>query len=82
MKLACNCFQNMSCFDVHLLFIKNTKPTNSKENKINYDVVLRHTLPVFKGLGRCPIISWDFAGAVSIFGPDAFLSSTNDLYQD
>ena len=30
------------------------------------DVVLRHT-----GLGRCPIVSWDFAGAVSIFGPDA-----------
>ena len=35
------------------------------------DVVLRHTLPVFTGLGRCPIVSWDFAGAVSIFGPDA-----------
>ena len=33
------------------------------------DVVLRHTLPVL--LGRCPIVSWDFAGAVSIFGPDA-----------
>ena len=29
------------------------------------------TLPVFTGLGRCPIVSWDFAGAVSIFGPDA-----------
>ena len=35
------------------------------------DVVLRHTLPIFTGLGRCPIVSWDFAGAVSIFGPDA-----------
>ena len=35
------------------------------------DVVLRHTLPVFTGLGRCPIVSWDFVGAVSIFGPDA-----------
>ena len=35
------------------------------------DVVLRHTLPVFTGLGRYPIVSWDFAGAVSIFGPDA-----------
>ena len=35
------------------------------------DVVLRHTLPVFTGLGRCPIVSWDFAWAVSIFGPDA-----------
>ena len=35
------------------------------------DVVLRHTLPVFTGLGWCPIVSWDFAGAVSIFGPDA-----------
>ena len=34
-------------------------------------VVLRHTLPVFTGLGRCPIVNWDFAGAVSIFGPDA-----------
>ena len=35
------------------------------------DVVLRHTLPVFTGLGWCPIVSWDFVGAVSIFGPDA-----------
>ena len=35
------------------------------------DVVLRHSLPVFTGLGRCPIVSWDFVGAVSIFGPDA-----------
>ena len=39
-------------------------------NITNY-VVLRHTLPVFTGLGRCPIVNWDFAGAVSIFGPDA-----------
>ena len=30
------------------------------------DVVLRHTLPVFTGLGRCPIVNWDFAEAVSI----------------
>ena len=35
------------------------------------DVVLRHTLPIFTELGRCPIVNWDFAGAVSIFGPDA-----------
>ena len=35
------------------------------------DVVLRHTLPVFTGLRRSPIVSWDFAGAVSIFGPNA-----------
>ena len=35
------------------------------------DVVLRHTLPVFTGLGRCPIVNWDFSGAVSIFGPNA-----------
>ena len=35
------------------------------------DVVLCHTLPVFTGLRRCPIVSWDFAGAVSIFGLDA-----------
>ena len=34
-------------------------------------VVLCHTLPIFMGLGQCPIVSWDFAGAVSIFGPDA-----------
>ena len=27
--------------------------------------------PFFTGLGRCPIVSWDFAGAVSIFAPDA-----------
>ena len=32
---------------------------------------LRHTFPVFTGLGRCPIVSWDFAGAVSISGPYA-----------
>ena len=38
---------------------------------VDDDVVLRHTLPVFTGLGRCPIVNWDFAGAVSIFGPDA-----------
>ena len=31
----------------------------------------RHTFPVFTGLGRCPIVNWDFSGAVSIFGPDA-----------
>ena len=35
------------------------------------DVVLHHTLPIFMGLGWCPIVSWDFAGAVSIFGLDA-----------
>ena len=35
------------------------------------DVVLCHTLPVLMGLGWCPIVSWDFAGAVSIFGLDA-----------
>ena len=32
---------------------------------------LCHTLPIFTRLGWCPIVSWDFAGAVSIFGPDA-----------
>ena len=35
------------------------------------DVVLHHTLPIFTGLGQCPIVNWDFSGAVSIFGPDA-----------
>ena len=35
------------------------------------DVVLRHTLPMKMGLGWCLIVSWDFAGAMSIFGPDA-----------
>ena len=29
------------------------------------DAVLRHTFPIFTGLGRCPIVSWDFAVAVS-----------------
>ena len=38
---------------------------------IDDDVVIRHTLPVFTRLGRCPIVSWDFAGAVGIFGPNA-----------
>ena len=43
-----------------------------KTHGITYDdVVLHHTLPIFTGLGWCPIVSWDFAGAVSIFGPDA-----------
>ena len=46
------------------------------------DVVLRHTFPVFTGLGRCPIVNWDFAGAVSIFGPDALPVANNDFYQD
>ena len=46
------------------------------------DVVLRHTLPVFTELGRCPIVNWDFSGAVSIFGRMPFLSSTNDFYRD
>ena len=41
------------------------------EEKDEDDVVLHHTLPIFKGLVRCPIVSWDFAGAMSIFGPDA-----------
>ena len=52
------------------LFIVGTMET---ANKLLYDddVVLRHTLPVFTGLGRCPIVNWDFAGAVSTFGPDA-----------
>ena len=36
-----------------------------------YDVVLCHTLPIFMGLGWCPIVNWDFVGAVSIFGLDA-----------
>ena len=35
------------------------------------DMVLHHTLPIFTGLGWCPIVNWDFSGAVSIFGPDA-----------
>ena len=39
--------------------------------KENTDVVLRHTFPIFTGLGPYPIVNWDFAGAVSIFGPDA-----------
>ena len=56
---------------------KNVQTVEGKRNRqLNNklkrdDVVLRHTLPVFTGLGRCPIVNWDFAGAVSIFGPDA-----------
>ena len=45
--------------------------TGTKRRTDDDDVVLRHTLPVFTGLGRCPIVRWDFAGTVSIFGPDA-----------
>ena len=29
------------------------------------------TLPIFTGLGWCPIVNWDLSGAVSIFGLDA-----------
>ena len=50
------------------LFWDNGRKTTRQRDD---DVVLRHTLPVFTGLGRCPIVNWDFAGAVSIFGPDA-----------
>ena len=35
------------------------------------DVVLCHTLPIFMGLGQCPIVNQDFAGSVRIFGLDA-----------
>ena len=28
------------------------------------------TYSIFTGLGQCLIINWDFAGTVSIFGPD------------
>ena len=33
---------------------------NSRYQAGYSDVVLRHTLPVFMGLGRCPIVNWDF----------------------
>ena len=35
------------------------------------DVVLHHTFPIFMRLEWCPIVSWDFARAVSIFGLNA-----------
>ena len=54
------------------LFIKLSKYYISHNTfSIFSDVVLSHTLPIFTGLGRCPIVNWDFVGAVSIFGPDA-----------
>ena len=43
-------------------------------------MVLRHTLPVFTGLGRCPIINWDFSEAVSIFGLDALPVALESRY--
>ena len=47
------------------------------------DVVLHHTLPVFTGLGRCPIVSWDFCWSSEHFlDRMPFLSSTNDFYKD
>ena len=52
----------------HTSFLIEIAYENASQDE---DVVLRHTLPVFTRLGRCPIVSWDFAGAVSIFGPDA-----------
>ena len=45
-------------------------PLNTFILAISDYVVLRHTLPVFHGARTMPN-SWDFAGAVSIFGPDA-----------
>ena len=48
---------------------------------IDNDVVLCHTLPIFMGLGWCPIVSWDFAGAVSIFGLDAMQYLLQDSYK-
>ena len=51
---------------VPVLCMRHTKVMIIKKK-----VVLRHTLPVFMGLRRCPIVNWDFAGAVRIFGPDA-----------
>ena len=50
----------------HELFAKQTEASFCLSQK-NDDVVLRHTLPVFTGLGRYPIVNWDFVGAVSIF---------------
>ena len=44
------------------------------------DVVLCCTLPVFTGLGWCPIVNWDFAGAVSILDWMPFLMPTLLLY--
>ena len=58
------------------IYIKHSKPVIFV-CKIHYnanyndDMVLHHTLPIFTGLGQCPIVNWDFVGAVSIFGPDA-----------
>ena len=64
------------------VFIQNSFQHNNKILKLQNikwrddmkylydDVVLRHTIPIFMGLGRCPIVNWDFAGAVSIFEPD------------
>ena len=43
--------------------VQKSKTKNDDDD----DVVLRHILPVFTGLGRCPIVSWDFAVTVSIF---------------
>ena len=42
-------------------------PSTCCSVSILFDVVLCHTLPIFTGLGQCPIVNWDFAGAVSIF---------------
>ena len=51
--------------------ISKPKRQSGCQNQKKDDVVLRHTLPVFTGLGRCPIVSWDFPGAVSILRMDA-----------
>ena len=56
---------------------KITTKVNERVLKASYHIVelvvwfLCHTLPVFMGLGWCPIVNWDFAGAVSIFGLNA-----------
>ena len=45
----------------------NIKLVNNKKQAKRLCGFMSHTLPIFTGLGQCPIVSWDFAGAVSIF---------------
>ena len=52
LKSVCS---NCSLFEVQL-----NKHDDDDDDDDDDDVVLCHTLPVFTGLGRCPIVSWDF----------------------
>ena len=63
--VSCVCYEVLliSCYTYY--FWEDEKVLKTDDD----NVVLRHTLPVFTGLGRCPIVNWDFEdrGAASVW---------------